>query len=161
MFSTSPRERWPTRATELSRTREDPIIGYLLWTGPYATPGRGVLSFSLPPKPYESCMSHLEALTALRHAPLDRYRGDILGRLSLLLSELGRVAQPWAAHDEVAALVGGKSLWTARVSSRSAVRAGAPLELAIDTSRLHFFDPASGESIGHPHSSVPGPQGVG
>jgi AraC family L-rhamnose operon transcriptional activator RhaR len=84
---------------ELSWTREDPILGYLLWTGPYATPGRGVLSFSLPQDAYESCMSHLEALAALRHAPLDRYRGDVLGRLSLLLSELGRVAQPWAVSD--------------------------------------------------------------
>ncbi|HXT87692.1 MAG TPA: sn-glycerol-3-phosphate ABC transporter ATP-binding protein UgpC [Trebonia sp.] len=54
--------------------------------------------------------------------------------------------------DTVTALVGGKSLWTARVSSRSAVRPGAPLELAVDTSRLHFFDPASAESIGHPLS---------
>jgi multiple sugar transport system ATP-binding protein len=36
------------------------------------------------------------------------------------------------------------------VSNRSAVRSGQPLELAIDTSRLHFFDPTSGESIGHP-----------
>ena len=57
-------------------------------------------------------------------------------------------------HDEeddtVAALAGGKSLWTARVSARSAARSGAPLELAADTSRLHFFDPSSGESIGHP-----------
>src|SRR5262249_13861549 len=52
--------------------------------------------------------------------------------------------------DTVAALAGGKSLWTARVSARSAARPGAPLELAADTSRLHFFDPASGESIGHP-----------
>ena len=52
--------------------------------------------------------------------------------------------------DTVTALAGGKSLWTARVSARSAVRSGQPLELAIDTSRLHFFDPASGESIGHP-----------
>jgi multiple sugar transport system ATP-binding protein len=43
----------------------------------------------------------------------------------------------------------GKSLWTARVSSRS----GAPLELAVGISRLHFFDPASGESIGHPHAA--------
>jgi multiple sugar transport system ATP-binding protein len=60
-------------------------------------------------------------------------------------------------HDEeddtVTALAGGKSLWTARVSSRSAVRPGAPLDLAIDTSRLHFFDPASGETIGHPLSA--------
>jgi multiple sugar transport system ATP-binding protein len=57
-------------------------------------------------------------------------------------------------HDEeddtVAALAGGKSLWTARVSARSAARPGASLELAVDTSRLHFFDPSSGESIGHP-----------
>jgi multiple sugar transport system ATP-binding protein len=60
-------------------------------------------------------------------------------------------------HDEeddtVTALAGGKSLWTARVSSRSAVRPGGPLQLAVDTSRLHFFDPASGESIGHPLSA--------
>ncbi len=52
--------------------------------------------------------------------------------------------------ETVTALAGGKSLWTARVSVRSAVRSGQPLELAVDTSRLHFFDPASGESIGHP-----------
>ena len=55
--------------------------------------------------------------------------------------------------DSVAALAGGKSLWTARVSSRSAVRPGAPLDLAVDTSRLHFFDPATGETIGHPLSA--------
>jgi len=62
-------------------------------------------------------------------------------------------------HDEeddtVAALAGGKSLWTARVSARSAARPGAPLELAVDTSRLHFFDPSSGESIGHPLAPAP------
>ena len=51
--------------------------------------------------------------------------------------------------DTVTALAGGKSLWTARVSSRSAVRPGQPAGLAIDTSRLHLFDPVTGESIGH------------
>jgi multiple sugar transport system ATP-binding protein len=55
--------------------------------------------------------------------------------------------------DTVTALAGGKSLWTARVSSRSLVRPGADLELAVDTSRLHFFDPATGETIGHPLSA--------
>src|SRR6201996_5931580 len=55
--------------------------------------------------------------------------------------------------DTVTALAGGKSLWTARVSSRSAVRPGSAIELAIDTRRLPFFDPASGESIGHPLSA--------
>jgi multiple sugar transport system ATP-binding protein len=52
--------------------------------------------------------------------------------------------------DAGVVLAGGKSLWTARVSSRSTARPGQPLELAVDTSRLHFFDAASGESIGHP-----------
>jgi multiple sugar transport system ATP-binding protein len=63
-----------------------------------------------------------------------------------------------AGHEEedeaVAALAGGKSLWTARVSSRSLVRPGGALQLAVDTSRLHFFDPASGESIGHPMNAA-------
>jgi multiple sugar transport system ATP-binding protein len=58
--------------------------------------------------------------------------------------------------ETVTALAGGKSLWTARVSSRSAARPGQPLELAVDTSALHFFDPVSGESIGHPlATSIP------
>ena len=61
--------------------------------------------------------------------------------------------------ETVTALAGGKTLWTARVSARSGVRSGQPLELAIDTSRLHFFDPASGESIGHP-LTVGEPAGV-
>jgi multiple sugar transport system ATP-binding protein len=52
--------------------------------------------------------------------------------------------------ETVAALAGGKSLWTARVSARSRVRAGQPLQLVVDTSRVHFFDPATGETIGHP-----------
>jgi multiple sugar transport system ATP-binding protein len=55
--------------------------------------------------------------------------------------------------EAVAALAGGKSLWTARVSARSAARSGQPLELAVDTRRLHFFDPATGATIGHPLSA--------
>ena len=78
---------------ELSWTRENPLLGYLLWTGPYAMARRGVLSLSLPEDSFRACMEHLEALAALRRRPLARYLGDILGRLSLLLSELARVAQ--------------------------------------------------------------------
>jgi multiple sugar transport system ATP-binding protein len=44
-------------------------------------------------------------------------------------------------------LDGGKTLWTARVSARSPVRPGSQLELAVDTSRLQFFDPESGLAI--------------
>jgi len=54
------------------------------------------------------------------------------------------------ADEAVAALVGGKSLWTARMSKESRVRHGSTVELAVDTRYLQFFDPASGLSIGHP-----------
>jgi multiple sugar transport system ATP-binding protein len=54
-------------------------------------------------------------------------------------------------EDEAAvALAGGKSLWTARVAARSAIRPGSPVELAVDTGNMHFFDPVSGLAIGHP-----------
>ncbi len=52
--------------------------------------------------------------------------------------------------ETVAALIGGKTLWTARVSARSRVRPGQPIELGVDTHNLQFFDPDSGLSIGHP-----------
>jgi multiple sugar transport system ATP-binding protein len=43
-------------------------------------------------------------------------------------------------------------LWTARVAARSRVRPGQPVELAVDTANLQFFDPVSGLSIGHPEA---------
>jgi multiple sugar transport system ATP-binding protein len=60
-----------------------------------------------------------------------------------------------AADDEDAAalpLAAGKSLWTARVAARSMITPGQPVELAIDTSNLQFFDASSGLSIGHPQA---------
>jgi multiple sugar transport system ATP-binding protein len=50
-------------------------------------------------------------------------------------------------------LAGGKSLWTARVAARSRVRSGQPIELAVNTANLQFFDPTTGLSIGHPAAS--------
>jgi len=52
--------------------------------------------------------------------------------------------------DSAIALAGGKSQWTARVSARSHVKPGERIDLAIDTSDLHFFDPDSGLAIGNP-----------
>src|SRR5580692_11758826 len=75
---------------ELAWTREDPLLGYLLWTGPYSVQRRGMLSISLDPSTFEECLLHLAALERLRHVPAPAYRGDIVGRLSLLLSHLGR-----------------------------------------------------------------------
>jgi len=46
----------------------------------------------------------------------------------------------------------GRSAWTARVNPRTRAKAGRSIELAIDTSQLHFFDPDNGRAIGHPDS---------
>jgi hypothetical protein len=54
---------------ELCWTREDPLLGFLLWAGPYSSPGRGVLTISLPPSVLGECLAHLDALAALRHRP--------------------------------------------------------------------------------------------
>jgi ABC-type proline/glycine betaine transport system ATPase subunit len=62
---------------------------------------------------------------------------------------------PQGEEDESAMpLHEGKSLWTARVNARSGVRAGDRIELGVDTSHMHFFDPDSGLVIGD--NKVPG-----
>jgi len=61
----------------------------------------------------------------------------------------GAAARNAEEDEAVSALAGGKSLWTARVPAGPALRPGQPLELAVNTSKLHFFDPATGQSIGH------------
>jgi multiple sugar transport system ATP-binding protein len=52
--------------------------------------------------------------------------------------------------DEDEEVGGGRehSVWTARVSPQSKARPGAAVELAVDTTALHFFDPATGLAIG-------------
>jgi multiple sugar transport system ATP-binding protein len=67
---------------------------------------------------------------------------------------IAQAAEASEEEDEAtAALIGGKSLWTARVSKESRVRHGQPLELSVDTRYLQFFDPSSGLSIGHPEAT--------
>jgi multiple sugar transport system ATP-binding protein len=69
-------------------------------------------------------------------------------------ASIAQAAEASEEEDEAtAALIGGKSLWTARVSKESRVRHGQPLELSVDTRYLQFFDPSSGLSIGHPEAS--------
>ncbi len=47
---------------------------------------------------------------------------------------------PALASDDTATLVG-------RFGARSRVRPGEPVEVAVDTRSLHFFDPATGLGI--------------
>jgi multiple sugar transport system ATP-binding protein len=63
------------------------------------------------------------------------------------ISDASRAEGEEEDETGVAALAGGKSLWTARVAARSAARPGTALELGVDTSRLHFFDPDTGLAI--------------
>jgi multiple sugar transport system ATP-binding protein len=56
-----------------------------------------------------------------------------------------------AAKDEVEAedLVGaGESLWTARVNPKTQARPGRTIDLAVDTSAIHYFDADTGQAIG-------------
>jgi multiple sugar transport system ATP-binding protein len=68
-------------------------------------------------------------------------------------ASLGQATAADADSDDAALpLDGGKSLWTARVAARSTIGAGQPVELAVQTSNLQFFDADTGLSIGHPQT---------
>jgi len=51
------------------------------------------------------------------------------------------------AADADTLIADGATLFTARIDQRTHARAGAPLSLAVDTSRFHFFDLDSGASL--------------
>jgi multiple sugar transport system ATP-binding protein len=42
----------------------------------------------------------------------------------------------------------GQSIYVGRFSPRARVRMGDEIDIAVDTSRAHFFDPATGLAIG-------------
>lgn len=75
---------------ELAWTREDPLLGYLLWAGPISMQRRGMLTTRLGAGPLKECEIHLDALDRLRDEPVGPHRGDIIGRLTLFLSHLAR-----------------------------------------------------------------------
>jgi AraC family L-rhamnose operon transcriptional activator RhaR len=79
---------------ELAWTREDPQLGHLLWTGPYAEQRRGVLTGHLGKPAYDECLEHLEGLHDLRNADVATHRGDLIGRLTLFLSCVARALAP-------------------------------------------------------------------
>jgi multiple sugar transport system ATP-binding protein len=56
------------------------------------------------------------------------------------------VATDVSGRDE-AGLPDSKALFSARIDPRARARVGEPLELALDSARLHFFDPESGETL--------------
>jgi multiple sugar transport system ATP-binding protein len=52
-----------------------------------------------------------------------------------------------ADHEDDALIADDRSLFNARVSSKSAAEAGRPLRLAVDPAELYFFDPDTGASL--------------
>ncbi|GAA3194636.1 AraC family transcriptional regulator [Actinocorallia longicatena] len=75
---------------ELAWTQEDPIISYLLSTGPYSMHRRGMLTAHLDEPALEEALVHLDGLDDLRRRPLTQHRADVIGRLSLFLGNLAR-----------------------------------------------------------------------
>jgi multiple sugar transport system ATP-binding protein len=57
------------------------------------------------------------------------------------------VATDVSGRDEAALLQESKALFSARVDPRVRAGVGEPLELALDPTRLHFFDPESGLTL--------------
>jgi multiple sugar transport system ATP-binding protein len=53
-----------------------------------------------------------------------------------------------ASDEEDAVLIDSeRAMFTARVDSRTQAQSGARLRLAVDSSRLYFFDPSTGASL--------------
>ncbi|MDR7327003.1 MULTISPECIES: AraC family transcriptional regulator [Catenuloplanes] len=91
---------------ELAWMRGDPMLGYLLWTGPYSDRRRGILTTRLTGDALAESLTHLDALDRLRALPVALHRGDIIGRLALFLSHLARSvfdvgAAPGRTHPAV------------------------------------------------------------
>ena len=54
-----------------------------------------------------------------------------------------------AAGDDETLLPADRMTFTARVDPQTSARPGRPLRLAVDPSRFHFFDPATGARLAH------------
>ncbi|MBI3648383.1 MAG: sn-glycerol-3-phosphate ABC transporter ATP-binding protein UgpC, partial [Actinobacteria bacterium] len=54
-----------------------------------------------------------------------------------------------AEEEDEGLIIAGdtRALFNARVDPRTAAKVGAPVRLAVDPARFHFFDPATGESL--------------
>ena len=72
---------------EISWLREDILMNFLLWTGPYMADRRGVLIVSLRDNDLEECLVHWNALNQIQDFSR---RAETIGRLILFLESLVR-----------------------------------------------------------------------
>lgn len=82
---------------ELAWTREDPLLGYLLWTGPMSRGRQGMLTVRLDGAALEECVARLTRLDELRRRPRDVRRAETIGQLLLVASTLAAAA--WRARE--------------------------------------------------------------
>jgi multiple sugar transport system ATP-binding protein len=84
--------------------------------------------------------SEVDAIFAVRTPPVEH---------EVMVAQFDTVAKAASEdQDQTGGLAGeGESLWTARVNPKSSVRPGRPVDLAVDTSALYWFDPHSGHAI--------------
>jgi AraC family L-rhamnose operon transcriptional activator RhaR len=75
---------------ELAWTREDPLLGVLLWTAPLSPGRRGTVTTHLDAAAQRDSEAHLDALADLRTGLLGRHRSDVISRLTLVLGHLAR-----------------------------------------------------------------------
>jgi len=75
-----------------------------------------------------------------------------LAKVEALFRRAGSPGERAAAEaertDEMTLLADEEgAVFTARIDPRRAPRVGEPLELAVDSERVHFFDPDTGDAI--------------
>jgi multiple sugar transport system ATP-binding protein len=81
-------------------------------------------------------------------APPERTLETVTGLREALGSEvLVHFSIASSAASEVSEFIEAESIFVARVHPQTRAREGEPLRLVVDTKRLHFFDPESGEAI--------------
>jgi AraC family L-rhamnose operon transcriptional activator RhaR len=85
---------------ELAWAREDPLLGYLLWTAPIAMDRRGVHSMHLTDQEMAGCLPHLHALQQLQSATGRQHRTDSIAHLLLFLSHVARAADQQRLSSE-------------------------------------------------------------
>jgi multiple sugar transport system ATP-binding protein len=65
-----------------------------------------------------------------------------------VVAEAVRAAEDPAQGGETLFADDQRALFTARIEARGPVATGATLELAVDTGRMHFFEPSTGAVLG-------------
>jgi multiple sugar transport system ATP-binding protein len=91
-----------------------------------AQPGKPTLD--IEPSVVEELGAEVHALFPVKAPPVTAERLDV-------------------APTEASLLPEAQSLFTARLDARTSARPGAPLTVAVDPERFHFFDPETGENL--------------